>query len=602
MHDYTPETGDAADKVLKVAIKRRQMCLDAEGDTRNASLDDLKFASGDQWPDRIQSDREIQHRPCLTVNKTGKFLRQVVNDSRQNKPAIHVFPVDSGNDKDTASVFNGMIRDIEQRTDADVAYDTAIESAARCGEGYFRLINRYADDDTMEQELAFMRIRNPFAVHMDPAAIDPAGSDATYGFIDSWVDVDELREEYPDIGAGLDTGIGHGQPSWIDGNKLLVAEYYAIERDQPRTLALLKTGAEVYLEDVAEQPEDGDIVAQRTVRVTRCIWRKITASHVLEKTVWPCRYIPIFRVIGEEFEIEGKVKYQGLVRDMKDSQRMYNYWLSNATEKGALETKAPYIGAEGQFEGHEREWQNANRLPLAYLEYKPIDVEGNLAPPPARNTASFAGQVDVEMARLSAEDMQETTGIYNAGLGAESNEKSGKAIMARQRESDTGTFHYIDNLARAIRHAGRVLCHVLPAIYTEEKIVRIIGEDGSEDTVKINTEEKDEKTNGIKRVNDITVGRYDVRVAVGPSYTTRRIEAGDSMISFVQAVPAAGQSIMDLVAKTMDWPGADEIAERLKKMIPPNLLGDDEQGRRRHDPGAGRGAGTASRHAGPAAV
>ncbi len=580
--DYTAETGDAEREVIELALKRRKACIDAEAPNTTDAENDVRFAKGDQWPDNIQTARENDGQPCLTINKTGQYVRQVVNDSRQNSPSMKFFPVGGGADQDIANILNGLARDVQQRTDADVAYDTAVESTARCGKGFFRLVARYSDDEGFEQELAFSRMRNPFAVHLDPAAQDPAGADARFGFVDQWLPTEEVEDQYGvDALAGLDTNsLGEFAPNWIVGDSILIAEYYTVEEGQKRTQVMLKGGAIAILEELSEPPQEDDIVAMRQVRVTRCIWRKITGTRVLEKTIWPCKYIPVFQVIGEEFEVDGKVYTQGLIRPMKDSQRMYNYWVTSATEKGALESKAPYIGAEGQFEGHEHEWNKANKLPLAYLEYKPITVEDQLAPPPARNQATFAGQTDVFMADRASDDMKTTAGMYDPALGAKSNETSGKAILARQRESDTGTFHYTDNLARAIRHCGRVFAAVAPKIYNSERVIRILGEDDSEEMVTINGREKDDDGN-IKAINDITIGRYDVRVATGPSYTTRRLEASESMIAFVQAIPEAGQGIMDLLAKSMDWPGADEIAARLRKMIPPQLLGeegDDDEG------------------------
>jgi len=581
--DYTAETGDAEDKVLELARKRRSTCLQAESTTRAQAEQDLKFAAGDQWPESIRFQREMDSsgaRPCLTVNKTGQYVRQVVNDGRQNSPGIKVFPTGGEATQETAEILMGLIRDIEQRTDADIAYDTALESTARTGEGYWRLITRYLEEETgFDQELAYERIRNMFAVHLDPNGIDPAGADCKFGFVDEWLSTAEFEEQYGDERmAGLDSqGLGEYAPDWIREGQILVADYYSVEEGQKRTLAMMKDGTQIIVEEQKGDVDPEEIVIARPIKTTRCVIRKISGNSVLEKTVFPCRYIPVFRVIGEEFEVDGKIILQGLIRPQKDSQRMYNYWISSATEKGALESKAPYVGAEGQFEGHENQWKNANRVPFAYLEYKPVSLEGSLAPPPQRNVATFAGAADIQMSQLASEDMKSVVGIYDAGLGAASNEKSGRAIIARQREADTGTYHYVDNLGRAIRHCGRVLVDVLPKYLSNAQVVRIVGIDDEDEMVPINQREKAED-GSINKINDITVGRYDVIVESGPSYATKRLEAADSMMAFVQAVPAAGQAVMDLIAKAMDWPGADKIADRLRKMVPQQLLDDDENG------------------------
>jgi len=568
------------DKVLETARKRLKRCIDSSSTLHEEMLDDIRFAAGQQWPDEIKNGREQDRRPCLTVNKTAQYVRQVVNDGRQNKPAIKVYPVGDGADQDVAKVFNGLIRDIEQSSDADTAYDTALECSARCGLGYFRIISRYTADTSFVQELAIKRIRNPFSVYLDPSAEDPAGSDASFGFISEWIPKEEFEEQYgTDKAASFDElARGDNASNWMKGDEVRVVEYYSLETVS-KTMLLLRSGATQYLEDMETPPAKGEIVAQRKVKVQTCIWRKLTGNAVLETNEWPSRYIPIIRVIGDEFEIDGEVTYQGIVRPAKDPQRMYNYWVTNATEKGALETKAPYIGAVGQFEGQENQWRNANHIPYAYLEYNPVSVDGTMAPPPQRNQAAFSGAVDVQMAQLSSDDMKATTGIYDAALGARSNETSGKAINARQRESDTSTFHYVDNQAKAIRHAGRILVEVIPKFYDTERIVRIVEEDDSDDMVPINqkTTEQDEEGRAVQKIiNDLSVGRYDVRVSVGPSYATRRQESADSMLGFVQAVPMAGQAIMDLIAKNMDWPGAEDMAERLKKLLPPNLQESDD--------------------------
>jgi len=260
---------------------------------------------------------------------------------------------------------------------------------------------------------------------------------------------------------------------------------------------------------------------------------------------------------------------------------MYNYWTTSATEEVALRPKMPWVGAAGQFEGFEDRWENANRVPYAYLEYNPVTIDGKPAPAPQRLTSAPPPTDVLQMAAISTDDMKAVTGIYDAGLGARSNETSGKAIMARQREADTSTFHYIDNLARAIRHAGRILVEMIPRIYDTRRVVRVVHEDETEERVLINGEDQQpneiELAAGIKGIYDIQTGRFDVRVNVGPSYTTKRQEAAESMVQFVQAVPQAGEAAADLIAKNMDWPGADDIAERLKKLLPPQLQDEEAE-------------------------
>ncbi len=421
-------------EILASARKRLRRCVESDSDQRARAIEDLRFAAGDQWPTRIRRQRELERRPCLTLNKTGQYIRSVVNDAKQNPPAVKVRPVGDGADEDVAEVFNGLIRAIEMKSNAQDAYLWAMDRAVRCGVGYWRIITRYVGDDSFDQEIVIKRVRNPLTVYLDPDAEDPAGSDAKFGFITVWMDRDEFKEKYGEDSVSEIDGLGAGdRQHWTDGERLRIAEYYAIET-QDRELLLLQDGTTVW-KDQADVPPEA-VVRSRKVKAKRCIWRKITATRVLEETEWPSSYVPIIRVVGDEDDIEGEVTYKGLIRDLIDSQRMYNYWITSATEMIALAPKAPFIGAEGQFEGHEKEWAAANQVSYAYLEYRPVTLGNALAPPPQRQPFSGPPTGILNMAAIATDDMKAITGVYDAGLGATSNEKSGRAILARQRQSE----------------------------------------------------------------------------------------------------------------------------------------------------------------------
>lgn len=564
------------EKVLKIARDRLDRIIEKDGKNRERMTSDMRFISGDQWPDDIRTERAIDQRPCLTINKLGQYVRQIVNDSRQNSPSIRVFPTGEGGDQKVAEIFNGMIRDVEQTSDSDVAYDTAIESAARVGVGYFGLVSQYAGEASFVQELAFRRFRNYASIYIDEKAQDPAGKDMRYAFVSMWMNKNEFEALYKKPPVSLDNlAQGDNMGNWLNGDDVRLAEYYSLEEVE-RTLALLKGGGTKYLEESAKAVDMKDVIKTRKTKVVRCKWRLISGQDVLEETIWPSRYVPIFRVIGEEFDVDGDVQYNGIVRPSKDSQRMYNYWVTNATEMVALAPKAPFVGAEGQFEGHEQQWKAANRKSYAYLEYKPTTLDEKLVPPPQRQHYSQPPLDALQLANVSTQDMKESAGMYNSSMGREQSDQSGRAIAALQRKSDTGTFHYVDNLTRAMRQCGRVMVEVIPKFYDTQRVVRIVGEDDIEKNVTVN---ETKQVDGVAKVmNDLTVGRYDVKVATGGSYATRRLEAADSMMQFINSLPQAGEAIMDIVAQSMDWPGADKIAARLRKMIPPNLISDEAEG------------------------
>lgn len=575
---------DKERKILELARKRFKLALDAD-DNREHALDDIKFSTGEQWPDDIRRSRENDPngaRPCLTIDKTHQYVRQVVNDARQNKPQIKVHPVDSEADPDTAEVFNGIIRHIEVSTDADVCYDTALECAARGGFGFFGLMTDYIDSMSFDQEAKFRRIRNPFSVYLDPNCQTPEGSDAEYGFISGWIDRDEADAkgwgiDWDDLGRGDDPG------TWLKDGRVRIVEYYAVEKTE-RVLCQYADGTVKYKDEEDPFYAGVEKVRERKVQDRKVVWRKMAGNKVLAQTDFPSRWIPIFRVVGEEVDIEGKLHLSGVIRRMKDSQRMYNYWLTDATERVALSPKAPFVGAEGQFEGHENEWRAAARRSMPYLEYKPVTLDGiNFAPPPQRQVHDGPPNGTIQMAMIASDEMKSTSGIYDAGLGAQGNEQSGLAITARQRESDNANFHYVDNLGRAIRHAGRVLVDLIPKIYDTERVIRILGEDESEEMVRINAQpempEKDE--NGIRNIYRLDAGRYDVTVTVGPGYATKRMEAADYIVQLTQSVggldPIAAKALTMLAVKNMDWPGAEEAMEIIKKTLPPELVGEDEE-------------------------
>jgi hypothetical protein len=314
------------------------------------------------------------------------------------------------------------------------------------------------------------------------------------------------------------------------------------------------------------------------------MWYKVTAVDILEKAEIPCRWIPVFPVYGDELDVDGKVIRSGLIRNAKDPSKMYNFWMTAATEEVALRPKTPYIGAEGQFEGHEHEWALANNASFPFLEYKPVALGGMLAPPPQRQPMADMPIGTLQMAMHANDNIKATTGLFDSSLGARGNASSGKQEIAQQRQGDMANFHYVDNLARTIRHAGRCIIDMIPKLFDTERVVRLLGEDEKVTHAAINKpvppeeQKPDPKTGAIRTVlNDLRVGKYDVTVSTGPSYSTLRQEAADAMIQFGQSWPKLMDLAGDKVVKAMDWPGAEEIAERIERTIPPEVKGEEAE-------------------------
>jgi hypothetical protein len=596
-----PSKGGSED-ILTVARSRMTMAISAFSETRESELDDLRFYAGSpdnqwQWPADVLQTRgavqgqTINARPCLTINKLPQHVKQITNEQRMNRPGIKVIPADDKGDVEVADVYNGVIRHIEYISDADVAYDTACENQVSYGEGYIRVLTEYCDENTFDQDIKIGRVRNSFSVYMDPMIQDPTGADARWCFITEDMTKAEYERMYPNaapINTLMSLGVGDQSISqWISENTVRIAEYFYIEYEKA-TLNLYpgnQTAFDGTPEDKSLRMMFGKPLRSRPSDRKRVKWCKINGYEILEEREWAGSYIPVVRVIGNEFEVDGRVYVSGLVRNAKDAQRMYNYWVSQEAEMLALAPKAPFIGYGGQFEGYEQQWKTANTQNWPYLEVNPdvTDGQGNILPLPQRAQPPMASSGLLQAKAGASEDIKSATGQYNASLGMSSNERSGKAILARQREGDVGTYHYVDNLARAIRHVGRQLVDLIPKIYDTERIARIIGEDGEPSTVKMNPMQEEpvkkivnQEGVVIDKIYNPSVGKYDVRVITGPGYATKRQEALESMAQLLQGNPQLWQVAGDLFVKNMDWPGAQDLAKRFQKTLDPKVLADED--------------------------
>lgn len=546
------------------ALERFKLAHEAEDLNRIAALEDLRFARlGEQWPQELLKERELEGRPALTINKLPTIIRQVVNDARQNKPSIKARPVDSFADPKTADIINGVIRNIESQSNADVSYDTAIDFAASMGFGYFRIKTDYAHDDTFDLDLMIERVANPFTIYGDPYSQSADASDWRFAFVTELIPHEEFKRRYKGADEiDWDSTRDSKLLLWYSDKSVRVAEYW--EREEvKRPIVQLSSGlvleASRYEANRALFDAQGlAVTGTRDALSWEVTQRVMNAAQVLEANKWAGKLIPICPVYGEEVNVEGVRYFRGLVRDAKDPQRIFNYWRTTTTEMVALQKTAPWIGVEGSFV--DPNWGTAHTKNHPYLEYK-----GGVMPQRQPFAGIPAGALQEAM--NAADDIKAVTGIYDASLGARSNETSGKAIMARQREGDVSTFHFIDNLSRAIRYAGRVLIDMIPSVYSSQRMVRILGEDGKEDLIEVN--------NG---VIDLTRGKYDLVVQAGPSFTTRREEAATQMVELTRANPTIAPIIMDKLAKNLDWPEADTLSKRFQAMLPPAIQQLESQG------------------------
>lgn len=547
------------DDIVDEAYKRFRLALEAESDNHKRAEEAIKFRDLDQWPQKVRDARENDPegaRPCLVVDKINQYLNQVKNDQRQNRPQIKVKPVDDKGDPEVAKVYDGIIRHIQDCSRASIAYDTAHEHATDGGFGYWRIVTEYIDEDTFDQEPRIERIRNRFSVLLDPAHQQPDGSDAKWGFVFESLTHDEFKAQYPGKKECSFEEYGNMADGWVGDDYLIVAEYFKII-EAHETLTIGNRSRKV---------------PKRSVK-----WYKLTAAEVLDERDWPGKWVPIVEVIGNEIDIKGKRKLSGLVRGAMDAMRMYNYASSAFVEMVALAPRAPWVAAEGQIEGREADWKSANRRNISVLQYKPVMENDQLVSPPMRMPMPGIPTGWQQAMANFEHDVQASMGMYASNLGEQTQATSGRQEMALQKRGDTATFHYTDNLSYSIQHTGRILIDLIPKLYDTERVVRILGEDDSDDFVRLNPEQEQAVkpivgADGRKvEYFNLSIGKYDVTPTVGPAYTTRRQEAADLMVQMVTAKPELLQVIGDIMFRNMDVPGGDEIAERMKKMLPPQL-------------------------------
>lgn len=478
------------------------------------------------------------------------------NDIRMNTPSIDVIPHSGGADIETAEIYQGLIRDIEQNSGADDAYDYAVNSAIKARIGFIRVDHRLKDM-SFEQELFIERVVNPLGVFLDPESTAPDGSDAKCAWVLDQMSVEDFKARYP----GTEATSFEGES---DDDKIVVCEYFKVEEEEI-TLARLADGSVVEYEEGA--PYD---VAETRKSTKKTVYRyHMSGAAVLKETTFPGDYIPIVPVYGEEAWIDGERHLNSLIAKAKDPQRRYNFWATTEAELLMKSPKATIIAVGGTTENYAADYTDPDNAIV--LRYDQTDAKGNPAPPPQMNPGPQIPAGIVNAMQRAADDIKATMGLYNSFLGQRSNETSGVAIQQRKMEGDRAIYHFGDNLVRSITQVGRILVSAIPTIYNEPRIVSIIGKEEDSDKVGINGA----MVEGQERTYYLSEGRYNVKVTTGASYATMRQEAAEFFQQVIQSQPELMQVAGDLLFKYMDFPGAQALAERLKKTIPPQLLDDE---------------------------
>ncbi len=569
------ETLEGQDDVCAEAVRFLRKSADYDSTNRQNALDDLRFSYGEQWSAQMQNTRHLEARPWFTINVTEAFVRQVCNQQRQQRPRMKAHGVNTAATAKMADIVTGLTRHIEELSDAANAYDTAFEFACRMGWGYIRLDGDYADDKSFDQEIFIRTVDNPFSVYFDNNSHALDGSDATRCIITDLVDKTEFLAEYPDADLSPFSlrAAGDALGEWNERNNIRIAEYYRIIKKRAKLVRLSdhSTRYDDELPDPAVLANMGlKVIGDRESWKRQVKWSKITGMQELESRDIPGCYIPVVPVYFANLFIDGRTRRFGIVRNAKDPQRMLNYWDTAIAELVALAPKAKWLVAEGQVQGHEREWERANTVSYPYLTYVPIlGPDGQPVPPPERLPIEQPPEGAMAAAQNAHDNLQRVLGMFDPSM-TRPGQASGKALNAEQQQNDMSNYHGYDNLTKSIRHVGRIIMSWIPIYYSEHRIQRIIGVDGKPDILTLNMKDETGKV-----ANDMSVGKFDVVMETGPGFNSRRQEAVEAMTPLMaDGRNGLMQTAGDLYFRNMDFPGADIIADRLAAMNPLSQIDD----------------------------
>ncbi len=553
-------------KLLETARQRFKRAVEADEENRRLAVDDLKFLHepGAQWDDVTR--RERGNRPCFEFNKLRVSVKRVINDIRANRPQGKVRAVEDG-DKDTSNIMEGLVRNVWNMSDGDAAVDGAAEYQVGGGMGAWRISTKYSTDDAWDQDIIIEPIRNPFALWADPSARDPMKRDAEWWILESRMGKDAYKEKYGKIPAvDWEASEFDDDDDWGEGEDTVrIAEYW-YRKPISRTVALLDDGSTVDIEGLTPEALGGrQVLRTRQVNTHQICMAIISGDKILEgPTEWAGTKFPFVMVYGEYVVIDGKPKWWGLARHSKDSQRLHNVMLTNAAETAANAPMAKWWATPAQALGNTDAWARAHKENLPFLLANPDPQQPGF---PQQMNGSQVPAAFVNLAMFTSEEIKATTGIFDASLGNKSNETTGIAIRQRQAQGEIANFNYGDNIARGIRYTWELLLDLIPKVYDTERTIRVIGSDGAEDYARINT--LDPMTG--QALNDLSRGKYDTVITVGPSFSTQRQEAAEIYMGLSQANPMVMGVAGDLIFKSLDLPYAQDMAERMQTMLPPPI-------------------------------
>jgi hypothetical protein len=591
-----PDKKEELDELLDIAQAHFKEAEAGWLDQRQASLDDTRFYRGTQWDSQLISVAKVKKEPTLTVNRLPQYVKNVENGLRQQDMAISVHATDSMGSDDTANIFTGLIRAIEAESHAKSHYiNAAGENGALVpGIGYLKVCVDYANGNDFDQKISITSVKDPMKVLCDPAALEPDFSDAEY-----WFEFDDYAEKtfkrlFPQAEcASADIfPTGARDSKWINENGIRVARFWYKE-ETVQVHYLLDDGTIISNSEIQGPEYDRDdqemetnpmsrmiddetiedalgnrkiILRRRDLVTCRIKWCDFSGAEILDQGEWAGDFFPLVAVTGPITIVDGTRDIRGIIRYAKDSQKMLNYMASSAARRIASANKSPWIVEASSIKNYKRMWDTTNTENWPYLPYDTYDANGNLRqiPPPVR--ADQTGQIQdlLQAAAKFEDDLKATIGIYDAGLGATPNEQSGIAIKTLAQQGQNSNFHFSDNLVRSLQQVGRVLVNLIPRIYDTPRVIRTITAEGKQKIVRIN-EVFD--YNGQAKMYNMTEGDYDVSIDVGPAYATAKQAAIEQMLELARVNPNILPYIQDIIAGNMDFPGKEQVRDRLLKVL-----------------------------------
>lgn len=563
--EEAPERKTKKDLLLRVR-ECFKLAEEADHDNRVSALSDLKFlhVDGEQWDPLVKKERGSE-RPCYTFNKLRVTVKRVVNDMRANRPQGKVRAVEDS-DKDTAEVMEGLIRNIWNVSDGDTIIDYAAEYQVGAGMGAWRVNTKYSSDTVWDQDIVIEPIKNPFTLYCDPAAADPIKRDAEYWLLTEMISKASYERRWPKAKrVSFEDTQFDDDHMWMEEESIRICEYWYREPAE-KTLLMLDDGKTI---DASKWDGATPVKKSRTVKCHKIMMCIASGDAILEgPTEWAGSEFPFVQIYGDWLVIDGKVHWYGLTRNSRDAQIVHNYAFTAAFESVALAPQAKYWATPTQAEGHMASWVEAHK--------KLIPVQLYNADPKAGGPPSHMPGPDVPVAlmqamQVSSDEIKATSGIFDNSLGQQGNETSGRAIAQRQRQGEIATYNYQDNEAKGIRRTWEILLDLIPKVYDTARSIRVLGVDGAEKYVEINSPKQDPATGEMVVQNDLARGKFDTTVTVGPSFSTQRQEATELYTQLGQAVPQLWAVAGDLIMKSMDLPYSDKMAERMKLLLPPQI-------------------------------